>query len=203
MHAKSARLHNRYDKLANDERLRLIAGAIGRKDDEELEVLISTTPRKTYSMPDASVVDRLAAIWRISMLYWLATEELQREIDTKRLTVLLVRSEYETRQLANIDYDKRKCLAIIDSLAHQLIGFECMLWSLSQAIHRFAKKIGFQPAELLAYAPSSVQERHLVLLPNQEVQIKGDRLEEMIETYIRLFSTQWAEFEASDLVKSG
>ncbi len=65
-----------YDRLKPEERFRLALEALARDDEEELDRLGRTCPRKTYSQIDAEYLDLLEASSRVAdqfAILWLAT----------------------------------------------------------------------------------------------------------------------------------
>jgi hypothetical protein len=64
-------LNKLYDRLAPEERFRLVVEALSRGDDEEAERLADSCPRKGYIMNELAFQDRLRTISQITMVMFL------------------------------------------------------------------------------------------------------------------------------------
>jgi len=196
MITKIARVHTKYDKLTNQERLRLVTNAIERGDDEELEALVRSTAKKTYTIRDVWMVDRFDAIWRISVIYWLTTEELLREREENQHLLSILRCD--TAGFLKLDVDdptrQKRCKAI-EHLCEQLDEHDSLLWAVAQAILKLAKVIQLQPAELLVYTPPAVKDRLAIKHPQLD-QASENQLQQMIDVYYRSFAAYWPDLVA-------
>ncbi len=194
MNTKIARIHNKYDKLTNQERLRLVANALERGDDEDLEALVRSTAKKTYTMRDAWLVDRFDAIWRISVVYWLVTEELLREREEKlHLLSILLSDSGRIMKLSDDDLTKQKRNRAIVILDEQLVEYACILWAVGQAIQRLALLVQLQPSELLAYTPPAVKERLMLEHGQLNDQAGENQFQQVIDMYYKLFAAYWPD----------
>jgi len=68
------KLERLYDRLTPEERFQLALEALGRDDDDEMELLFLTCPKKVYSLPDPAFTDRLKAIHFITIGFCLIWE---------------------------------------------------------------------------------------------------------------------------------
>lgn len=197
MNTKIERIHNKYDKLTNQERLRLVTNAIERGDDEELGALLRSTAKKTYTMRDAWMVDRFDAIWRISVVYWLTTEELLRTRGENQHLLRILKSD--TAEFLNLDVDdptRQKRVKAIEHLCEQLGEHDSLLWAVAQAIVKLAEIIQLKPAELLVYTPPAVKDRLAIKHPQLD-QASENQLQQMVGMYYRLFAAYWPDLPAS------
>lgn len=184
---KIARIQNRYDKLSNKERLQLAVSAIERGDNQDLEFIFRTAPRKTYTMPDDWITDRYEAIWKISVVYWIITEELLREQEelSHRVTIYKFNVEYG-------DQSQRqkwsKALEIINSM---ITENDNLIWAASESIRQLAKIVELDPRDLLARASESVKERLNWQHHNLDTQTDQITLSEKVDMYFQTFLAYW------------
>ena len=74
------RLARLYDRLTPDERLCAFVDALARKDDQELDRLNETCPRKTYVCDDWAYRGRLRDLWILAMNHALDIQRLGQAI---------------------------------------------------------------------------------------------------------------------------
>jgi hypothetical protein len=74
------RLARLYDRLTPDERLCAFVDALARKDDQELDRLNETCPRKTYVCDDWAYRGRLRDLWILAMSHALDIQRLGQTI---------------------------------------------------------------------------------------------------------------------------
>lgn len=65
-----------YDRLTPDERMRAVVEALARKDEQELDRLNGTCPRKTYVCDDWAYHGRLRDLWILAMNHALDIQRL-------------------------------------------------------------------------------------------------------------------------------
>lgn len=191
MTAKIARLHNNYDRLENQERLHLVASAIERGDDDELNALISTTPKKSYVMRDAWMVDRYHAIRTVSLVYWLMTEETLREREKMLHHTTILESSV---RLA----DEPKRLKVIELVGKMIEEHDNLLWAASEAIRQLATAVKLQPRELLVFVPEHVKGRLNLQRHTYDNQVDEAILQKMVKSYFKGFSVHWPDLDIPD-----
>jgi|GEM_PF-5340575 len=189
MTTKIARIQNRYDKLGNQERLRLAVSAIERGDDEELEAIFSTASRKIYRMTDAWITDRYDAIWKISVVYWLFTEELLREREElcHRATIYKFNVDYGDES------QRQKLSKVLEIINAMITEHDNLIWAVSEAIRQLAKTVELAPTDLLARASESAKERLNWQRHDYDDQADETILSDMVNKYYQGFAAYWPD----------
>jgi hypothetical protein len=75
------KLDGLYDQLQPGERFRLTLAALGRGDEDEVQRLETTCPRKNYSMADAAVADLVDASREAAMFFTVLFQHVLRFVD--------------------------------------------------------------------------------------------------------------------------
>jgi len=169
-----------------------------RDDDDEYQALVATTPRKTYTMPDAWIGDRAEALWKVSISFAFVTEEMLRgREDRSHFATILEMDMDHLLDLPEDDPKRLKRERAIEVVSIQIEEFDNMIWAAGEAIRRLAKRVDLQPEELVAYAPAQWKQR---LDWERHPYPAGDtfdeeNLQKLIDTYYKWFSHQWPDKE--------
>ena len=188
-------LRGKYDKLKNQERLRLVADAIIRDDGVDISALTETAPRYSYTVIDPWYVDRYNALWRISVMYWLTMEMLyseQQVVEHKYTLARLlndgvIKPEYVGKILGQIDAPH-----FLKLTEQKLENNARQLQATAAAIDLLAKEVGLEPDELIAHVPADIKEWAKKVVggtPKEESQI------EYVKHYYKIFAGYWPDLK--------
>lgn len=195
--ASITKIRGKYDKLDDQERLRLVASAINRGDGNELKTLKASTVRKTYTMPDAWMVDRYTALWDVSVIYWLITEELLHKREAARHAYSNVRVDIEDSQELGDALNDIDDAVILKIIATEIAEFTRHIFAASQAVKKLSLEIDLKPGELIAYTPEHVKNRLEVPLSKSGESIDGEFIDDAIDWYYTVFASYWPKGNTS------
>ena len=184
-------LRGKYDKLNNQERLKLVANAITRDDPSDLSALRLTAPKRTYIMTDAWLEDRFNALWNISVVFWLAIETLNTErqsLEHKSTIGTILRDDLLKPEYMAIDREAFNLHLFVKGIDQQLQNTFLQFRSAAEAINRLSKDVDLRPEELIAHAPEDVKERLLTAIDNTP---ESGLPEEYVSLYYDLFAHYW------------
>lgn len=184
-------LRGKYDKLNNQERLRLVADAIARDDSVDLSALKITAPRESCVMIDGWLEDRFNALWRISVIFWLAIEMLDTErlsLEHKRTIGTLLRDNWLKPELVGEAPEEFDAHLLLKGIGQRLNNNLLEYKSAVAAIAQLAQKIELELEELIAHAPADVRERIKSMAnDNPEKELP----KEYVSRYYSLFAHYW------------
>ena len=184
-------LRGKYNKLNNQERLRLVADAIARDDSVDLSALIVTAPKQTYTMAEAWLEDRFNALWRISVIFSLAIEMLDTErlsFEHKHTIAMLLGNNCLKPEFLSVVPDAFDAPLLLKGIDQRLKNNFVRLQSAVEAINQLAQDVGLSPEELISHAPADVRERLETVTDNNP---KKELPEEYVNWYYDLFAYYW------------
>ena len=188
-------LRGKYDKLNNQERLRLVADAINRDDSVDLSALRVTAPRQSYVMTEVWLEDRFNALWRISVVFWLAIELLNTErqsLEHKSTISTILRDDLLKPEYMTIDLEAYDFHLFVKGIDQRLENIFLQFRSLTEAINRLAKDVGLRPEELIAHAPKDGNARLVAAIDNTP---ENELPEEFVNDYYNLFAHYWPDLK--------
>ena len=187
-------IRKNYGRLSNHERLQLAANAIIRDDDDEYHAVVNSTPRKSYHMRDTWMVDRHEALWRISTIYWLVTEEALREkAERRQLELILKLDDGGILSLDNNDPKKEKRIRVLEILDLEMREYGNLIWAYSEAIKRLSEAVKLKPEELLAYAHEKVKQRLEWPRYDYDCVVDEENLQKVTDKFYGEFAGYWPD----------